>query len=289
MADQQIIFVQRDKPPQPPPRGRVSLFADENGELKRIKPNGEVAELGGAGEPGPQGAPGIQGPQGVAGPQGEQGIQGEPGPKGDQGDPGADGGDGAAATVEVGTVTTGDPGTDAEVTNVGTSSAAVLNFTIPRGDTGGAVVAVRSTTKTDVFTTSSTTFVDIPGLSIPHAPADSGNKVLVRAVVNLSVTVQDGYATGIILARNGTPIAIGDAAGTRTRVSGAQVLQRVYEITQCVAEFLDSPGTTSSVTYTVQTFIQSGATVCVNRRGDDLDAVRICRPVSTLTIMEVTP
>jgi hypothetical protein len=210
-------------------------------------------------------------------------LRGDAGPQGVPGDPGA------AATVAVGTVTTGAAGSSASVTNVGTSSAAVLNFTIPRGDTGGAVVAVRSTTKTDVFTTSSTTFVDIPGLSIPHAPADSGNKVLVRAVVNLSVTVQDGYATGIILARNGTPIAIGDAAGTRTRVSGAQVLQRVYEITQCVAEFLDSPGTTSSVTYTVQTFIQSGATVCVNRRGDDLDAARICRPVSTLTIMEVTP
>ena len=40
---------------------------------------------------------------------------------------------GAAATVTVGTVTTGEPGTDALVTNSGTENAAVLNFTIPRG------------------------------------------------------------------------------------------------------------------------------------------------------------
>ena len=43
---------------------------------------------------------------------------------------------GAAATVTVGTVTTGEPGTDALVTNSGTENAAVLNFAIPRGETG---------------------------------------------------------------------------------------------------------------------------------------------------------
>ena len=43
---------------------------------------------------------------------------------------------GTAATVNVGTTTTGAPGSDAEVINTGTSSAAVFNFTIPRGDKG---------------------------------------------------------------------------------------------------------------------------------------------------------
>ena len=45
---------------------------------------------------------------------------------------------GAAATVAIGTVTTGAAGSSAAVTNAGTASAAVLNFTIPRGDTGAA-------------------------------------------------------------------------------------------------------------------------------------------------------
>lgn len=43
---------------------------------------------------------------------------------------------GDAATISVGTTTTGNAGTNASVTNSGTSSAAVFNFTIPRGDTG---------------------------------------------------------------------------------------------------------------------------------------------------------
>lgn len=49
------------------------------------------------------------------------------GAKGDQGD---------AATITVGTVNTGAPGSSATVTNSGTSSDAILNFTIPQGLTG---------------------------------------------------------------------------------------------------------------------------------------------------------
>src|SRR5574337_656478 len=44
--------------------------------------------------------------------------------------------DGTAATVAVGTVTTGVAGSSAAVSNSGTSSAATFNFTIPRGDAG---------------------------------------------------------------------------------------------------------------------------------------------------------
>ena len=52
------------------------------------------------------------------------------GPQGPQGVPGA------AATVTVGTTQTGEAGTDATVTNAGTTSAAVLNFVVPRGEKG---------------------------------------------------------------------------------------------------------------------------------------------------------
>ena len=55
-----------------------------------------------------------------------------------QGVKGFDGEDGTAATVTVGSVTTGEPGTQASVTNSGTGNAAVLDFVIPRGDTGAA-------------------------------------------------------------------------------------------------------------------------------------------------------
>ena len=53
-----------------------------------------------------------------------------------QGAKGDDGAPGQSATVSVGRVTTGEPGTDAVVSNSGTTSAAVLDFTIPRGEDG---------------------------------------------------------------------------------------------------------------------------------------------------------
>ena len=43
---------------------------------------------------------------------------------------------GTAATVNVGTTTTSAPGGNADVQNVGSENAAVLNFTIPRGEKG---------------------------------------------------------------------------------------------------------------------------------------------------------
>jgi microcystin-dependent protein len=75
---------------------------------------------------------------GSTGIQGEQGIQGEVGPVGPQGIQGVQG---PAATIAVGAVTTGEPGTSVSVSNAGTSGAAVLDFTIPRGAVGqtGAV------------------------------------------------------------------------------------------------------------------------------------------------------
>ena len=62
-----------------------------------------------------------------------QGVKGD---TGDTGPAGADGSDGQAATITVGSTTTGNAGTNASVTNSGTSSAAILDFVIPRGNTG---------------------------------------------------------------------------------------------------------------------------------------------------------
>lgn len=90
--------------------------------IKGIK--GDPGEKGDKGDRGEQGAQGIQGPRGVQGEQGERGVQGAQGPAGN------------AATITIGNVTTSAPGTAAQVTNRGTSSAAVLDFVLPKGKDG---------------------------------------------------------------------------------------------------------------------------------------------------------
>ena len=97
-----------------------------------------------------------RGDTGPQGPQGKQGPAGAPGPAG----PGVasggttgqvlakksntnydtewidNSGGGSTVSVNVGKTTTGEPGTNASVTNSGDETNVILNFTIPRGDTG---------------------------------------------------------------------------------------------------------------------------------------------------------
>lgn len=71
---------------------------------------------------------------------------------------------GSTVSVNVGTTTTGEPGTNANVTNSGDETNVVLNFTIPRGDTGpagpggttGQVLAKKSDANFD------TEWIDVP-------------------------------------------------------------------------------------------------------------------------------
>ena len=105
----------------------------QNAVLNFTIPRGETGATGPQGPQGETGATGPQGPQGETGATGPQGPQGETGAVGPQGPAGTAG---EAATVTVGTTTTGDAGTNASVTNTGTAQNAILNFTIPRGETG---------------------------------------------------------------------------------------------------------------------------------------------------------
>jgi len=95
-------------------------------------------------------------------PAGATGATGATGAAGATGATGATGTTGAAATIAVGSTTTGAQGTSATVTNSGTSSAAVFNFTVPRG-AGGTVTKITA----DVTNSNATanTIADVTGLS----------------------------------------------------------------------------------------------------------------------------
>ncbi len=79
--------------------------------------------------------------------------KGHDGTNGKDGTNGVDGTDGKAATIAIGTVTTGEPGSNASVINVGTDTEAVLAVTIPRGDKG-----IDGTGTGDVVSTANNTF-----------------------------------------------------------------------------------------------------------------------------------
>jgi len=116
------------------PQGDVGATGPQGpqGDTGPTGPQGETGATGPTGSQGPQGEQGIQGETGATGATGATGPQGETGPQGPQGDAGT------AATITIGAVTTGAAGSNVVVTNSGTSTAAILNFTIPKGDQGDA-------------------------------------------------------------------------------------------------------------------------------------------------------
>lgn len=114
---------------------------DENVVLDFIIPAGETGPTGPAGEIGPTGPAGETGPTGPTGPTGEigpTGPTGATGPTGPTGEIGPTGPTGETPTLTIGTVTTGEPGTEAAATITGTAPNYVLNLTIPQGPTGPA-------------------------------------------------------------------------------------------------------------------------------------------------------
>ena len=72
----------------------------------------------------------------IEGPKTVNVYDGQDGADGADGADGQDGADGISPVFSIGTVTTGEPGSDASVTITGTDAEPVLNMTIPRGNTG---------------------------------------------------------------------------------------------------------------------------------------------------------
>ena len=135
----------------------------------------------------------------------------------------------------------------------GITLAANGSVVLPQGFTGGLGTNVVSTSKTDGFTTSSTSFVDVTGLSVVITPTSATSKVFVIAHVPLSGT--GGQSTRFQVLRDAT--AIGNGAG------GSGQAHANYSGDQNSANsnayvYLDSPATTSATTYKVQATTNSG-------------------------------
>jgi hypothetical protein len=144
---------------------------------------------------------------------------------------------------------------------------------------------VVSTAKTDIFTTTSTSFTDVTGLSVSITPASSSNKILI--IQNTQVgSISGTFGIFVQLVRDSTAIFISDAAGSRSRSLGMySPASDSVMAAQCT--FLDSPATTSAITYKIQVKSNTGATAKVNTSSADTDASTWSRAVSSITVMEV--
>jgi len=159
----------------------------------------------------------------------------------------------------------------------------------------GTILQVVQTVKTDAFATQSQSFVDVTGLSVTITPSTSSNKILLTPYLTI------GYYAHVDmrLARSigggaDTVLLIGDQVGSnRTRSTwhgyATTSYNTTYDIQAVSPVYLDSPATTSAVTYKIQLAVPNSSSywVAVGRPYSDGDAAWSGFTANTITAMEV--
>lgn len=151
----------------------------------------------------------------------------------------------------------------------------------------GHVLQVKSIHKSDTFSTSSLSFVDVTGLSVSITPKSTSSKILVISdiAVGINVSIFSYYR----LLRDSTAINIGDASSGRVSITGmAYDADNAGIMDRQSSQFIDSPATTSSVTYKIQVRSASSGTSYINRSSRDSASTNYdTRLASSLILMEI--
>jgi hypothetical protein len=144
------------------------------------------------------------------------------------------------------------------------------------------VLQVQQAVKTDTSSTTSQSFADISGLSVSITPSSATSKILVFCSVNTAHTGNNDNTVFVNLIRNSTDISLG-SGGDSFNISMASTTNSL-QLANLTNFFLDSPATTSAVTYKCAFRLQAASgTGYINRRGAD----NTYRVPSSITVMEV--
>ncbi len=171
-------------------------------------------------------------------------------------------------------------------------------FTIPAGATfansgtatgfggGGKVLQVVQDTLTDVFSTTSTSYVAITGLSVTITPT-SGSKILLMGFIGYAGKSSANIFMGLF--RDSTELLIGDASGGSPRSFAQFAGRNTNSQAGFSPMYLDTHGANGStaITYTVKTYTEgSSYPLYVNQCHEDNGSSH-ARTASTLMAMEI--
>tara|TARA_Y100001963_G_scaffold153513_1_gene240427 strand:+ start:564 stop:1163 length:600 start_codon:yes stop_codon:yes gene_type:complete len=180
----------------------------------------------------------------------------------------------------------------------GLPAGSVTGATLASG-VGGKILQVVSSTKTDASTTTTSSWADIAGTDQAGSgsiwcakitPAATSSKIWV--LLNVNANAGDRYC-GFKLLRDSTDIAIGDASGSCTRLTFSTFNQDEADddllMFNMGQNYIDSPSSTSELTYKLQWRNYSSGTVTtvINRLVSSSTDSWSGRGASTITLVEI--
>ena len=146
---------------------------------------------------------------------------------------------------------------------------------------GGGVIQTITSHKNDSFSTDSLSFIDITGFSVSITPTLTSSKILIMTCCTMQQSNQNGIIA-MNLVRGSTAIAQPSNIDT----NGSSYTSHFGAVTSGVFpwahHFIDSPSTTSQVTYKWQTKTTSHGIFFNIRNNSDL------KGTSSMTVMEIS-
>lgn len=155
----------------------------------------------------------------------------------------------------------------------------------------GGILQVVQAVQTNTTSTTSLSWVDVTGMSVTITPSSATSKILVIPDAMLGCDGGLGVNYQLRLQRNGTNIYTPTNNGNRPQaifeIESSVSTAYDYQFFDSMRMYLDSPNTTSAVTYKLQWICFNGGTVYLNRNHVDSDNASQIRTASSITVMEI--
>jgi hypothetical protein len=158
------------------------------------------------------------------------------------------------------------------------------------GTENKGILQVQSTCKLDTFTTTSSSFTDVTGLTVSITPRATSSKILILTAFSL-VNSASSYSAARLM-RDSTVISLGNANSSNVQGSilyyGNVSYEGTYEVNGSSIVHVDSPSSTSAIAYHIEVCSNaSSGTTTVGMRGDNPSDVSGLRAASNIIVMEI--
>jgi hypothetical protein len=188
-------------------------------------------------------------------------------------------------------ITTNKIASDAITTSkIASLAASKLTGQVPDANApSGSVIQVVQSYKTNIFTTTSVNYVEVPGLIANITPISTNSKILIQVNLNAGIV---GNAAGVQLWRNNAAIALPDSVAGKNHRLWINIYNGGDDANSTPnwgMMFLDSPSSTQQLTYAVRVAcVQGGGTIVINDQTSQVSNQSFAgNSVSHITLMEI--